>query len=63
MTPFLTRALDRGLELNERLALSVGNGFDWLFRREELVQSGRTDYETIYVGDLMSVRYYGTRRR
>lgn len=60
MTPFLTRALDRGLELNERLALSVGNGFDWLFRREELVQSGRTDYETIYVGDLMSVRYYGS---
>ena len=59
MTTIISRALDRGLELNERLALAVGNGFDWLFRRDELVQSGRTDYEMIYVGDLMSVRYYG----
>lgn len=59
MSTLISRALDRGLEFNERLALSVGNGFDWLFRRDELVQSGRTDYQTIYVGDLMSVRYYG----
>ena len=59
MTTFISRALDRGLELNERLALAAGNGFDWLFRRDELVQSGRTDYEIIYVGELMSVRYYG----
>ena len=59
MSSIISRALDRGLELNERFALAAGNGFDWLFRRDELVKSGRTDYEIIYLGDLMSVRYYG----
>lgn len=58
MATFISRVLDRGLEINERLALSIGNGFDWLFRRDELVLSGRTDYEIIYTGDLMSVRHY-----
>jgi polyhydroxyalkanoate synthase len=52
------RALDQGLELNERAAASVVNGFDWLFRRQNLVKSGQTEFELIHDGDLMSVRYY-----
>ncbi len=58
MNTLLKLALDRGLELNERFALAAGNGFDWLFKRSELVKSGRTGFEIIYQGDLMSVRHY-----
>src|SRR5690606_11038949 len=32
---------------------------DWLFRRRQLVKSGRTWFALVYDGDLMSVRYYG----
>lgn len=53
------RALDQGLALNQRLTQSLGNGFDWLFRRDTLVKSGRTWFELIHDGDPMSVRYYG----
>ena len=42
MVPLLKRTLDKGLEINERVAASVFNGFDWVFNREELVKSGRT---------------------
>ena len=42
----------------ERAADAASNGFDWLFRREQLVLSGLTDHEVIHQGDPMSVRYY-----
>ncbi len=58
MVPLLKRTLDKGLEINERVAASVFNGFDWVFRREELVQSGRTHFELVHQGDPMAVRYY-----
>lgn len=54
----LKRALDKGVELNERLAAAANNGFDWLFRREQLVLSGQTDYALVHEGELMSVRHY-----
>lgn len=58
MNALLKRALDQALELNERFADTVGNGFDWLFRRDELVKSGQTWFELVHDGDPMSVRYY-----
>ena len=58
MVPLLKRTLDKGLEINERVAASVSNGFDWVFNREELVQSGRTQFELVHQGDPMAVRYY-----
>lgn len=57
----LHKALDFGLELNDRLAAAAANGFEWLFRRDQLVKSGQTEYEVIYQGDLMSVRHYELR--
>ena len=59
MIELVKRTLDRGLEWNERAAASAVNGFDWLFRRDNLVKSGQTEYELVYESDLMSVRYYG----
>ena len=44
MIPMLKRSLDRGLEINDRVALSLLNGFDWVFKRDQLVQSGRTPF-------------------
>jgi polyhydroxyalkanoate synthase len=61
MTPLLHKALDVGLELNDRLAAAAANGFDWLFRRDQLVKSGQTDYAVIFQGDLMTVRHYELR--
>jgi polyhydroxyalkanoate synthase len=58
MIRLVQQALDRGLEVNERLAAAAANGFDWLFRREHLVKSGRTEFELVHVGDLMTVRHY-----
>ncbi len=58
MIDLIERTLDRGLGLNDRIADSIQNGFDWLFRRDELVLSGRTNFELVHQGDLMSVRYY-----
>ncbi len=58
MLPLLKRALDKSLEINERIAESVFNGFDWAFHRDDLIQSGRTDFELVYQGDLMAVRCY-----
>jgi polyhydroxyalkanoate synthase len=58
MRKLLQRALDQGLELNERAAASAVNGFDWLFRRKHLVKSGQTEFVLIHDGDLMSVRFY-----
>ncbi|MFP5415254.1 MAG: alpha/beta hydrolase, partial [Gammaproteobacteria bacterium] len=60
MTNPLTRLVrGSGLIANERAAQVAANGFDWLFRRRRLVKSGRTWFELVYDGDLMSVRYYG----
>jgi polyhydroxyalkanoate synthase len=56
---FLKAARSAGLQFNERAASVAGNGFDWLFRRRQLVKSGRTWFELVHDGDLMSVRYYG----
>lgn len=52
-------ALERGLALNQRLAESTANSVDWLFKRDTLIKSGRTWFELVHDGDLMSVRYYG----
>jgi polyhydroxyalkanoate synthase len=58
MIPMLKRSLDRGLEINDRVALALLNGFDWVFKRDQLVQSGRTPFELVHQGDPMSVRHY-----
>lgn len=52
-------ALDQALALNRRLAKTAANGADWLFKRDTLIQSGRTWFELVHDGDLMAVRYYG----
>jgi len=57
----LQQLLHNGLLLNERFAASAVNGFDWLFRRGELVKSGLTWFEYVHVGDLMKVRHYDLR--
>ncbi|MEH6584273.1 MAG: alpha/beta fold hydrolase [Halioglobus sp.] len=51
-------ALDRGLALNRRLSETAANSIDWLFKRDTLIKSGRTWFELVQDGDLMSVRYY-----
>lgn len=51
-------ALDQGLALNQRLSESTANSIDWLFKRDTLIQSGRTWFELVHDGDLMAVRYY-----
>lgn len=58
MNALIRRALDQALELNERVADTIGNGFDWLFRRDDLIKSGQTWFELVHDGDPMSVRYY-----
>lgn len=58
MNPLAKRVLDQGLAANQRLAQAAGNGFDWLFRRNNLVKSGHTWFELVYDGDPMAVRYY-----
>ena len=52
-------ALDRTLELNQRLANTAANSTAWLFKRDTLIKSGRTWFELVHDGDLMAVRYYG----
>jgi polyhydroxyalkanoate synthase len=54
----LNMAVKRGLALNHRAAESTANGLDWLFKRDTLIQSGRTWFELVYDSDLMAVRYY-----
>lgn len=51
--------LDQALAANQRVASIIGNGFDWLFRRESLIQSGKTWFELVLDGEPMKVRYYG----
>jgi polyhydroxyalkanoate synthase len=52
-------AMEQGLALNRRLAKTAANGADWLFKRDTLIQSGRTWFELVHDADLMAVRYYG----
>ncbi len=59
MNDLAKMALTRGLELNQRLSKSAANGLDWVFKRDTLIQSGRTWFELVHDGDLMAVRYYG----
>lgn len=61
MNVFLEQLLHGGLVLNERVTASAVNGFDWLFRRSQLVKLGLTWFEYVYVGDLMRVRHYDLR--
>lgn len=58
MNHTLKRWMDKSSELNERVAASAINAFDWLFHKESLVKSGKTPYTVIHTGDPMSVRYY-----
>lgn len=58
MNPLAKRLLDQGLVFNQLAAQAAGNGFDWLFRRNNLVKSGHTWFELVYDGDPMAVRYY-----
>jgi polyhydroxyalkanoate synthase len=51
-------ALTQGLELNHRASKAAANSIDWLFKRDTLIQSGRTWFELVHDGDLMAVRYY-----
>lgn len=46
------------LNFNTRGAHAIGNGFDWLFRRDAMIKSGKTWFELVYDGDPMSLRYY-----
>ncbi|MGH8461223.1 MAG: alpha/beta fold hydrolase [Stenotrophobium sp.] len=55
----ISRARGQGLALNQRVTQVLGNGFDWLFKRDTLVKSGRTWFELVHDGDPMAVRYYG----
>jgi len=48
-----------GLQANRTAAQGVANAFDWVFRRDTLVKSGKTWFELVHDTDLMSVRYYG----
>jgi polyhydroxyalkanoate synthase len=53
------KARSAGLKFNDHAVTVAANGFDWLFRRQRLVKSGRTWFELVHDGELMSVRYYG----
>jgi polyhydroxyalkanoate synthase len=52
-------AIGQALALNNRVSKTAANGFDWVFRRDTLIKSGRTWFELVHDGDPMSVRYYG----
>ena len=58
MSSLRKKALDLALELNQRLAHTAANGTDWLLKRDTLIKSGRTWFELVHDGDLMTVRYY-----
>jgi poly[(R)-3-hydroxyalkanoate] polymerase subunit PhaC len=48
----------RGLSMNQRASLAAANSIDWVFKRDTLIQSGRTWFELVHDADLMSVRHY-----
>ncbi|MCB1846970.1 MAG: alpha/beta fold hydrolase [Halieaceae bacterium] len=59
MNKLAKMTLGNSLALNQRLARTAANGIDWLFKRDTLIESGRTWFELVLDGDLMAVRYYG----
>ncbi|MEM1154474.1 MAG: alpha/beta fold hydrolase, partial [Pseudomonadota bacterium] len=59
MSDLTSMVLSNGLALNQRLAWIAANSIDWIFKRDTLIQSGRTWFELVHDGDLMAVRYYG----
>ncbi len=59
MSVFPNSLFRAGLNLNRSVAQGMANGFDWMFRRETLVKSGKTWFELVHDSDLMAVRYYG----
>ncbi|RLA51641.1 MAG: alpha/beta hydrolase, partial [Gammaproteobacteria bacterium] len=58
MNKLVEKVMKRGLSFNHRVAETTANGVDWLFKRDTLIQSGRTWFELVHDGDLMAVRYY-----
>lgn len=54
----LEQLRSQALLLNQRTVQAAVNTYDWVLRPKQLVKSGLTQYETVYAGDLMKVRYY-----
>lgn len=46
------------LRVNDLAARAASNAGDWIFRKDMLIQSGKTEYEVIYENLPMRVRYY-----
>lgn len=53
------QACAQGLALSQHLASCITNGFDWVFRSDQLVKSGKIWFELVYDGNPMPVRYDG----
>jgi polyhydroxyalkanoate synthase len=53
MNQLTKRLVHQGLALNQRLSATAANSVDWLFKRDTLIQSGRTWFELVLDGDLM----------
>lgn len=58
MANLIQTALKRGLQINGLAASAATNAADWLFRRDELIQSGKTEYDVIFEKLPMRIRYY-----
>lgn len=58
MNKLIRSALHKGLQINELIASTAVNASDWLFRKDILIQSGKTEYEVITEESPMRVRYY-----
>jgi polyhydroxyalkanoate synthase subunit PhaC len=52
------KLLKTALKINELAANTATNAADWFFRKEILIQSGKTEYEVIAEQLPMRVRYY-----
>ncbi len=58
MNQFAKKILSRGIRLNRQVNEAAANSIDWVFKRDTMIQSGRTWFELVHDGDLMAVRYY-----
>lgn len=54
----MKKLLKTALKINELAANTATNAADWFFRKEILIQSGKTEYEVIAEQLPMRVRYY-----
>ena len=52
MNKLAKMTLGNSLALNQRLARTAANGIDWLFKRDTLIESGRTWFELVLVPPL-----------